>query len=328
MKIGTLCYATEQGLGILAKSFYDAGVITDALVVLHGRRETHMSWFPRAQQLGDLRSSYARKLAEAFCSGMDLMLFFETPFIWELIPFCRANRIRTALMPMYECMPAKWPHTPDIILNPSHLDQQYFPAGVHVPVPVDGVEWRQRHTAKIFVHNAGHGGLKGRNGTKELLEAMQYVVSPIELIVRSQDSIHGCASLTDQRIKFELGTIPYEELWSKGDVFVFPEKFNGLSLPLQEARAAGMLVMCADRQPMNQWLPREPLIPVAGYRRQRVGPPYTEFEEAIVEPRAIAAKIDEYYGKDITQYSQDGKTYAEDMAWEMLKPKYLQALGF
>ena len=40
-------------------------------------------------------------------------------------------------------------------------------------------------------------------------------------------------------------------------MFVFPEKFNGLSLPLQEARAAGMLVLATDRFPMNTWLPRE-----------------------------------------------------------------------
>ena len=43
MTIGTVCYATDQGLAHLAKDFRDAGVIQEALVFRHpsGRRPTH-----------------------------------------------------------------------------------------------------------------------------------------------------------------------------------------------------------------------------------------------------------------------------------------------
>jgi hypothetical protein len=33
MKVGSLVYATDSGLGILAKSFYDNGIITRSMVV-------------------------------------------------------------------------------------------------------------------------------------------------------------------------------------------------------------------------------------------------------------------------------------------------------
>jgi glycosyltransferase involved in cell wall biosynthesis len=198
------------------------------------------------------------------------------------------------------------------------------------PIPVD-VPWRQRTRAEVFVHNAGHGGLKGRNGTAELLEALPLVKSPVKLILRSQDRMpvqahEGRVRMGNVEVFASSGTLEEKWLYDAGDVFLFPEKFNGLSLPLQEARAAGMLVMCGDRFPMSEWLPREPLIPVAGYRKNRIGPPYHEFSEAVFDPKDIAATIDRWYGRDITEYSASGKAWAESMSWAKLRPRYLEVL--
>lgn len=319
MRVGTLAYATNQGLGILVKSFYDHGILTDVLIVRHGSRITHTSWYPDA----DVMSINDFEKAKRFADQMDVMFFFETPFDWRLIPYCKEKGIKTVLMPMYECMPSNLPYMPDLIINPSLLDQQYYPQGVHIPVPVE-VPWKARFEARTFVHNAGHGGLKGRNGTKELLEAMPFVQSPISLILRTQEPINWYRS--DTRIKLVVGTVPYEDLWEVGDVFIFPEKFNGLSLPLQEARAAGMLVMAADRFPMNQWLPNEPLIPVGRYEQDRIGG-CNAFPSAVIEPKAIAQKIDEWYGAGILAFSQGGRSWAEAHSWEVLGPRYQKALA-
>lgn len=336
MKVGSLVYATDQGLGILAKSFVDAGVVTDVMVVRHGRHETH-DWYPGAKQVSDLRDRHQIQDAMKFCEGMDLMLFFETPFLWELIPHCKRVGVKTVLMPMFECEHQILPSQPDFFLNPSLLDQQYYPSGKFLVVPVE-YPWKQRTKAISFVHNAGHGGLKGRNGTAELVEAMRYVKSEARLTLRAQESSRqywAAGMLRDANdqptnlppnVDLKIGTFKYEELFSEGDVFVFPEKFNGLSLPLQEARAAGMLVMCGDRFPMNIWLPTDPLISVQSYRKQRVGPPYNEFDEAVFHPKAIAQKIDEWYERNITQYSLEGKYWAEENSWAKLKPRYMEVL--
>lgn len=341
MKIGSLVYACDSGLGLLAKAFVDHGVVTHPLVVRHGRHATHDEWFPGAPQIGDLKSPEQRQMARRFCENCDVMLFFETPFLWELVPHCRGKKIPTILMPMYECEHARLPYQPDFFINPSELDQQYYPNhSVHIPVPVE-VPWRQRTRAEVFVHNAGHGGLKGRNGTAELIEAMRHVKSGARLTLRAQEASRqywAGEALRESgevpgglpsNIDVKIGTLPYEHLWADGgygDVFVFPEKFNGLSLPLQEARAAGMLVMCGDRFPMHCWLPKQPLIPVAGYRKNRIGPPYNEFDEAMFDPKDIAAKIDQFFGTDITEYSRQGKEWADRMSWQALKPRYMETL--
>lgn len=337
-RVGSLVFATEQGLGYLAKSFYDAQIVTDVMVVAHGRRkEYEWEWYPKAQKVHSLSAPTETARLKEFCRSVDTMLFFETPFVWDLIPYCKSIGVKTVLMPMYECMPKELPAIPNVILCPSLLDYQYYLRYdslncrvVNVTVPVDKVEYRQRERAKVFVHNAGWGGLKGRNGTKEFIEALQHVKSPARFLIRSQNGPLNHEShqvLTNPDITIQwAGTIPREELYREGDVFVFPEKFNGLSLPLQEAHASGMLVMTTARFPNTIWLPQSPLIPVSRYETSSVHPRMNETKEAIVEPLAIAQTIDDWYDKDITSYSEQGKAWGQANSWAALAPVYRREL--
>lgn len=336
MKVGSLVYATEQGLGILGKSFYDAGVVTDVLVVRHGRRPEREDWYPGKPRVSSLHGD--AKLIRDFIKTMDVMLFFETPFDWTLIPFCREQKVKSVLMPMYECMPELLPYSPDQFICPSLLDMDYYPqsqwgeATCFIPVPVDDVitqRWKLRTEAKVFVHNAGHGGLRGRNGTKEVVEAIRYVKSDARFIIRCQDkqSFPPYSELLG-RVDYHEGTVPYNQLFTTGDVFLFPERFNGLSLPLQEAYASGMLVMCGNRYPMNSWLPTDPLIPPNRIsNNERVAPRCNPFKESFFSPQDIAATVNAWYGRDITEYSKKGRQWALQNSWSNLKSKYIEVLG-
>ena len=334
MRIGTLALAVERGLGYLAKSFVDNGVITDVCIMRHSSLENHMEWYPGAPFIRDSRG---RRTLQQFVTGMDVMLFFETPFDWQIIPYCREVGTKTVLMTMYECTPDPIPHHMDRYLCPSLLDLEYFPKdkSIFIPVPVDE-PWEQRMRARVFAHNSGHIGLKERSGTRQVLEAMKHVNSPIELIVRSQnpkliDTVRQVGGdyyniQNDPRVKIEIGHVDYTQLRKGCDVCVAPEKFNGLSLPLQECRAIGLLVMTTDRFPANTWLPTEPLIPVSGESLNRVSGRCIEFLESIVDPIDIAAKIDEYFDTDISQYSREGRDWAATQSWEVLKPRHMKVL--
>lgn len=284
-------------------------------------------WYPGAPVV-DLRRLDARKIHD-FCRQMDAMLFFETPFSWPLLPWCADNGIRTYLVPMYECHPLSAPR-PHKYLCPSLLDMDYFPSGTFLPLPVD-YPWTQRYCAVSYLHNGGYLGLRGREGTTLLIEAMRHVKSPLSLTIRVQENVkpeYQVMAARDKRIDYVPLTVPYEELYATADVCVQPQKFNGCSLPLQEACAAGLLVMTTDRYPMNTWLPKGPLIPVAGYDRGvSIGPGYLRFDEARVEPRDVAATMDAWYGRDVSEFSLAGKRWAEEHSWEVLKPRWLEALS-
>jgi hypothetical protein len=251
----------------------------------------------------------------------DAFLFFETPFNWKLIPQAREKGIRTALMPMYECNNYPAPYEPDVYICPSELDLKYYKDknSVFIPVPVE-VPWMLREKARVFVHNAGNGGIGGRNGTKELIEALKYVKSPIKLIIRTQEIGFTC---NDPRVEIQRGTIPYEDLFKEGDVFIFPEKFNGLSLPLQEAYASGMLVMAGNRFPINTWLPNDPLIPVKGYKTEKIA---VEFDYALYDPQEIARTIDTWYDADISDYSRQGRDWALQHSFDKLSSRFFDII--
>ena len=341
VRVGCVGYATEQGLGRLAKSFYDAGVITEMVVFRHSirNRVTNLTWYPpdTPEFSGRPFHSYYPDKMWKFLKSVDVVLFFETPFDWTFLADCYYHGVKTVLMPMYEWTPKVWPaRPPDAILCPSLLDLEYFHKEfgnrcVFLRVPVDSSKWELRKRADRFLHNAGNIGHREHKGTRQLLEAVPLVVDPeFRLTVRAQD-VSALQSILqsvpqatkDPRLKIELGEIPYENLWKGYDVYVAPEKFNGLSLPLQEARAAGMVVMTTDRYPANNWLPMESLIAPDRYNRVNISSNYLDFDEAVVDPAAIAEKIDRWVGRDITSYSLSGKEWAEANNWSSLKEKYL-----
>lgn len=305
-KVGSIVLATDQGLGYLAKSFYDNGIIDSVYVHPHSSRVNHYEWYPnRVDSVDDLLDC-------------DTLIFFEEVFNWKIIVKAREKGIKTVLMPMYECTRFPLPYEPDLILTPSDLDQQFYPQGVRINVPVE-VPWKQREKALVFVHNAGNGGLGGRNGTRELLEAMKLVKSPIKLIVRSQVPIK---EYDDPRIEYRIGT--FSDIWSEGDVFVFPEKFNGLSLPLQEAFSSGMAVMAGNRFPINTWLPKDMLIPVDSYKKEKLA---VVFDSAQYKIQDISETLDRWYGLDISELSRAGKAWGEQNSWIKLKERYLELLA-
>lgn len=341
LRVGTLGYATDQGLGYLVKSFYDAGVITDVYPMMHRSRTSHFEWYEPSESRPPVLRSNNRVPSSVmnFVRDMDVMVFFETPFWWDLIPYAYKHGKKVILMPMHECMPDPLPHQPSLFINPSSLEQRLY-GGMRLPVPPDQLfvdEAYLRKKARKFLHNAGHLGLKGRNGTAELIQAIPHIKSQdIELEIRGQDSgfldlIRNTTHLweKDHRVRMVIGEMPREKLYRDYDVFVFPEKFNGLSLPLQEAHANGMVVITTHREPNCEWLPTEPLIPVKKEVPDLVGIRYTKFMSAVVSPEAIASKIDEvaqYSSTNIMELSQTGIDWGKANSWAEVQPKYLDAI--
>ena len=348
MRVGSIVLSTEQGRGILARGMYDHGIIDEVLLKQHSFRKNHPEWFNNAEYIGNPQEDFVqtqdpstreRVIITNFLSKIDILFILEIPFYfkwWQLahggekVPIgydllvdAQRMGVKVVLMPMYECSPV--PLDADLYLCPSALDKQVYEKiypgkKIHqITVPVN-VPWKQRTMAKEFIFNAGNGGTNDRNGIPEVVEALKYIKSPFTLTIRSQNPLPF--TIEDSRVKLEIGTFPYEELYADGDVFLFPEKFNGLSLPLQEAHASGMLVMASNRFPNTEWLPEEPLIPVAGYEEDRIT--NVPFSRAIIKPADIAQTVDNWYGKDITRYSLAGKEWGENHSWKNMKPKYLK----
>jgi len=307
--IGAVVFSTTQGLGYLAKDFHDNGLLDKVLIFPHSNRPSNPEWFKNQRPFSEQNISW-------LLEDLKVLLIFETAFDLRVVRAAKQMGIKVVLIPMYECTPYPLPYSPDIILTPSALDTQYFEEGRGVVIPSQS-KFRLREKAKVFVHNSGNGGLGGRNGTREVLEAMKYVTSPIKLIVRQQE---GSLSSNDPRIEFQR-SVPRETLYDEGDVFLFPEKFNGLSMPLQEAFSAGMLIMCGKRFPMTEWLPLDPMIPVKSYHKEMIA---REIDVADYDPKVIASVIDYWYDKDISEFSKMGRKWAKKNTWANFTNTFIQ----
>lgn len=306
---GIVCFATEQGLGRQAKDLFDNGVVSEVLVHNHSTYTNHYEWYPNSV-----------KTFDELLNKCDTIFFIETPFDWKYIVRAREKGIKTVLIAMYECTRYPFPYFPDVVVGCSVLEAETYKnvpvTVINAPIP-NALKWRKRSVAKVFVHNAGHGGLGGRNGTTQLINAIPMVKSDAKFIIRSQFPIK--LPYDDPRVEVRVGDFPYETLFEEGDVFIYPDKFGGSCLPLQEAHASGMLVMASNRHPSNTWLPVEPLIPIRGYKKETIINP---FDSAIVEPIDIANCIDFWYNKDIKKYSLIGKKWGENNSWDVLKKEY------
>lgn len=314
MKIGAIGYGTNQGLGVLLKDFYDNKIVDEVLQIQHPHYTNHNDWY---------NNPFTTDEVNNFLEWIDVLLCFETPFDMDIVFKAKDRGIKTVLVPMYEC--TNFPtHYFDQIISPSKLDQQYYPGSDYLPIPIPRwVSWKERTRAKVFVHNAGHGGVQGRNGTKELLKAMRFVRSPLKLIVRSQRPVY-LPTPNDTRIDLRIGTYARETLYHEGHVFVFPERFNGLSLPLQEAKASGMLLMGTDRFPINTWTQRDCLIP--SFTSRNINPFGVVIKEDMVSPQAIAQTMDDWYDKPIAGHSNAGKQFGIERSWDVLGSSWLKLI--
>ena len=73
LRVGTLCFAIERGLGYLAKSFYDAGVVTDVAVLCHGSIPDQMQWYPDALHI--TTKPWLNQELKALVRRVDVMLY-------------------------------------------------------------------------------------------------------------------------------------------------------------------------------------------------------------------------------------------------------------
>lgn len=326
MKIGSIIFATQSGLGILAKDFYDNGIITDVLVVEHGKYD-NMDWYKDSYVIKNHTvTNDDKNIIFDFVKNVDCLFLFETNFFPEILEAAKQYKKKIILMPMYES--SIFPILADLYLCPSILDSDYYRymyPDHHIDtitVPVNSnIQWKERTIVKKFIHNAGNGSFNDRNGTNCIFESLQYVKSPIELVVRTQKDIEN---INDSRVNIVNDTLTYNELWSEGDVFLFPERFNALSLPIQEAYASGMLVMAGNRYPINNWIPNLPLIPPESYVIEQNN--NIQYQSAIYNPKTVAKFIDNWYGKNIKIYSNLGKQWKEKNSWKTLKQQYIDKI--
>lgn len=338
--ISAIVRADRGGLGTLSRMFAHYLGFHRTLSIARFPGECDLGAYPNNCEVGD--EGITIEQARWLCEGADVLLSFET-WYGDIVPrVARQLGARTVLVPMYECCPPDSAELrlTDLAICPTALDddeirhhtpglQAARKAALTVPFDTRRIAFHRRRRATTFVHHAGHGGLRGRNGTAHVIAAWRYVKSDARLIVRHQSPL-PVKGPHDRRITV-IGDAPtnYWELWNEtGDVYLHPTRWDALSLPIQEALAAGMPVMttrfwphcdvrrdehiCRGNLPISS---QRLAIATARSNWQRICRTITAYETT---PQAIAAAIDAVYGQDLRAASDEARRHAERHSWEQL----------
>lgn len=330
VKIGIVARCDWGGLGIMTLDFFRNFYVSKVLTITASYKADYQRYegYEGTEQIICMRGAPTLEEIDMFLEGLDLIVAFETPYNWNIFKRAREKGIKSILIPMYEWTEEVLPEMPDLLLCPSQLDYDVLPEPkklINTPINRLLIPFKERTEAKTFVFQNGHGGFLGRNSINEFIQAIPFIKNKdIKIIVRSQVKFEP---IEDSRVIYQMEEKDYADLWTEGDIYVHLHKFDGLSLPLNEAMAAGMPVIGIDLSPQNTFLPKELLIKPEGISRVKV---YREIDFASISPVKIAEMIDyvaSLPSEKIKELSQASNAQAEKWSWKNLKPEFVKTFN-
>lgn len=350
VKISAIYRADTCGLNTLSQMFHENLPIVRSLSISHPSRACRIDIFgDRNWHLSSMRPTADD--IRSLTKDCNWLITFETPYCDEELTAMKDNGCKLAVMIMHECLheSAPWMEYCDLCLCPTELDKQAAESTpslghatkVVIPVPCDTnrIPFRNRTSAGVFVHHAGHFGLKGRNGTYETVKAWEHVKSDSTLVVRRQDEwdyhqqgeeiksmIAGDWRIID--VGPDKSSPEWYRAWNFGDVLIHPTKWDALSLPIQEAATAGMSVVTTRRwaELNDGWFVWNPLSSTP--RSEFIARPIISND---VEPEEIAAAVDRISRCPVPPGDLmdclTARKWSLERSWDKLGPKYLDILS-
>jgi hypothetical protein len=278
-----------------------------------------------------------------FMLGLTHVLTAETVYNNQIFWLAKKYRVKVFVQPNWEFLDhlvqaIPQPHT---WLMPSywHLDdmKRRFRNTVYLPPPImiDRFEEARRENiaregkAK-FLHIVGKRASHDRNGTEDLLKALAHSTADFSLTVRSQTPLEDYGDfVADRRVTLDVENVENEADMYKGfDALIFPRRYAGLSLPMNEALASALPVIMPHISPNNQILPQDWLVP-ATVTSTFVA--RTTIDVHTTDAEALGKKIDEFALMDKNELLRNKMRAYEiakrEFSPKKLLPKYKQAIG-
>jgi glycosyltransferase involved in cell wall biosynthesis len=282
---------------------------------------------------------------EQFLDGLDAVYTAETPYGWDLIRLAQQRGVRTYVHVNPEfCQHLAVPTLikPTLLMNPTEWMHDQLPQPKQVvPFPVATERFNTvgkdsdwfNIPAKNFLHIVGRPAAYDRNGTLELLTALQYVTKPINLMISCLQAGYVIDAIRPVKIPghvtIDINEMQYPEYWSiykNQDVMIMPRRWGGMSLPIQEAMAAGLPVIMAANDVYSPQCPPE--WSVAAWHDTWFQA-RTRIDVYKANPANLAHCIDTFASDPVmTVHGRErALQWAQMHSWRRLKPRYDELLA-
>jgi glycosyltransferase involved in cell wall biosynthesis len=279
MRIGIIARADLTGLGIQSRNWVRL-LNPDKTIVINSKpfngNEQHIEWYSSRRNAYRIDGFIQQNEVNPILNDIDVLLTFEIPYNYQLITMARSRGVKTIIQNNWEFTDyLRQPELPlpNLLINHSywHLDDQKSLWGditEYCPTPLfveDYVNILQENLARTgrrrFLHIAGRGTHEDRNGTRDLIDSLQYIPEEIdfELVIKTQTT--DIPSTLDRRVIIDRSSpVDEKELYRNFDAMILPRRYAGACLPMSEALASGLPVIMTDIDPNNKVLPTHWLV--------------------------------------------------------------------
>lgn len=344
MKLGIIARADKTGLGNQTRNL--ARMLNPAKIMI-----IDSTAFNKNQQYFETYKDYASFIINGFPSstqvqyflrGLDAVLTCELFYNNDFISLANARGVRTYNQFNYEFL--------DNLVNPRLLVptkflspskwmledmQQRFPNRVeYLPPPINHNDFAEvkhvnlsRSGRPRFLHVVGRQAVNDRNGTIDLLESLKYTKEDFELVLKVQTSSPVLEQYKSDKVTLDYSSPLNEvDLYRNFDALIFPRRYAGLSLPMNEALMSGLPVIMTDIEPNNLVLPKEWLAEsqYMGTFTTRTDIPYYSAKKEL-----LAQKIDWLCQTNLTKEKKKAFEIGyNNYSQEVLYPQYLRVLEY
>jgi glycosyltransferase involved in cell wall biosynthesis len=277
MKLGLIVRGDDTGLGNQTRNLTYM-LKPDRILYINSKpfngNEQHFDWYENytgIQSIGFPDNQTIRR----FIDGLTHIVTAETFYSYELIRLANRRGIKTFNQVNYEfCdhlrqqlpMPYLW-------LMPSYWKIEEMTAKFenvkYLPPPIFTNDFKRARetnferdtTYRRFVHIVGKPAEHDRNGTEDVLRALEFCKSDFELVIRSQYPLPY--QINDKRVTFDIGnksSADLYQLYEDYDLLIMPRRYGGLCLPMNEALCSALPVLMTDVSPNNRVLPEAWLV--------------------------------------------------------------------
>lgn len=342
VKIGLIAFANNSGLGAQTRRLADMIKPDKVLLVdsspFSENKEKNFDWYKGL----NVQISYGFPSNEdilKFLDGLTHVFTCENPFNFNLVHWGKEKGIKIFCQANYEfCENLSKPYlpVPDKFYMPSYwkIDDMKLHFGEdrveYLPPPIDPAEFQKtrqvnlkRSSKKRFLHIIGTMAHLDRNGTLDLLKALEFSKGDFELVIRTQHQLTMEYKTEDPRVTYDLDSKPTNaELYEDFDALILPRRYGGLSLTTNEALMSAMPVIMPNISPNNKLLPSSWLVPAY---RSSYFPSRSLIAVYSVDIQALADKIDSWCSENPVNNTMKERAFKiamDNFSFEVLKPKY------
>lgn len=315
---GELVFSNNSGIGIQSRRLCYLIKPNRILAIdssgFSKNKKQHWDWYANFQGIITKHGFPTNREIDAFLKGLTRVFCIENPLNFYLLDACKTSGIKLYIQSNFEfsdhlnrnlTLPTKF-------LMPSYwmIDEMKRRFGddkvMYLPPPINPSEFTnareinlKRKDKKRFLHIVGTLAVHDRNGTLDLIKAVEQTKEDFDLIIRAQRELPREYMSDNKKIRYIFeDSESVEDMYKDFDAMIFPRRYGGLSLSCNEALMSALPVIMPDISPNNQLLPKKWLIPAHkshDFQARVVIPVYTS------DIQKLAQKIDEFAISDLTE---------------------------